>query len=55
MNNIKEDEYVIVDRRRKCYAWFRGSEQQGNWLGYTDETEPERVAEKYDAIVKEQP
>lgn len=47
------EDYIIVDRHRKCYAWFRDGEQQGNWLRYHDESEPERVAEKYDAAIRE--
>jgi hypothetical protein len=39
------EEHLAVDRRSKSYAFFVGIEQQGNWMGYTDENEPERIAE----------
>ena len=49
----EEAEYIVVDRHRRCYAWFRNEQQHGNWLGYAYEAEPERIAKEFDVIVKE--
>jgi hypothetical protein len=49
----QELEYIVVDRCRKCYAWFTDAGQQGNWIGYHDDAEPERMAKQFQTFVKE--
>lgn len=47
------EECLVVDRKRKRYAFFLEDEQQGNWMSYTDDQEPERIARQYDVHIKE--
>lgn len=46
-------EILVVDRRRKSYAVFVGDEQLGNWMGYSDKDEPDRIARESNLQIQE--
>lgn len=49
----EEKETLVVDRNRKAYAFFLGSEQQGNWTGFVNDQEPARLANELDVELVE--